>query len=158
MINNLIVVDTREKGNQSIIKYFDEVKQDYIISKLESADYMIYKDYSILIDKKDSLLEICGNLCHTSEHDRVVREINLSHELGCQRFIFLICETKYKCLEDVKKWSNIHSKVSGETLYKVLDTFAKHHNVEYIFAPRKDLGKEIISILSSKINNIDIYQ
>lgn len=150
MINNLIVIDTREKGNQSIIKYFDEVNQDYIISKLDSADYMIYKDFSTLIDKKDSLLEICGNLCHTAEHDRVVREINLAYELGCKRFIFLICESKYLCLEDVKNWSNIHSKVKGETLYKVLDTFAKHHNVEYIFSPRKDLGKNIISLLTNQ--------
>ena len=150
MKNNLIVVDTREKGNQSITKYFEEVKQDYIISKLDSADYMIFKDYSILIDKKDSLLEICGNLCHTLEHDRVVREINLAHELGCERFIFLICESKYNCLEDIKSWSNVHTKVKGETLFKVLNTFASHHNVEYVFSSRKDLGKKIIEILNKK--------
>ena len=55
---NLIIVDTREKGNKKILEYFDKIGQDYIISKLDSGDYIKYKDYSTIIDKKDGLLEL----------------------------------------------------------------------------------------------------
>ena len=41
-----------EKGNDYILKYFDKVNQDYIISKLDAGDYMIYKNYKTIIDKK----------------------------------------------------------------------------------------------------------
>ena len=46
-MNNLIIVDTREKGHKSILKYFDENKIDYITSKLDYGDYMLYKDNSV---------------------------------------------------------------------------------------------------------------
>ena len=41
-MNNLIICDTREKGNKKILEYFDKVGQDYIVSKLDSGDYMLY--------------------------------------------------------------------------------------------------------------------
>ena len=89
-MNNLIIVDTREKGNKKILEYFDEVGQDYIISKLDAGDYMLYKDYDTIIDKKDGLLELSGNLCRTSEHERIKREIARAREHNCKDFIFLI--------------------------------------------------------------------
>lgn len=81
---NLIVVDTREKGHKKILEYFDKVGQDYIVSKLDTGDYMLFKDYSIIIDKKDGLLEISHNLCNTLEHERIKREIAKAKELGCK--------------------------------------------------------------------------
>ena len=93
---NLIVVDTREKGHKQILKYFDKVHQDYIISKLDAGDYMLYKNYSTIIDKKDGLLELSHNLCNTLEHERIKREIARAKELGCSNFIFLIQDSKIK--------------------------------------------------------------
>ena len=40
-MNNLIIVDTREKGHKSILKYFDEHNIDYITSKLDYGDYKL---------------------------------------------------------------------------------------------------------------------
>ena len=95
-MNNIIIVDTREKGHKSILKYFDEHNIDYITSKLDYGDYMFYKNNNVVIDRKNSLLELVGNLCHTSEHERVKREIKRSKEDGCKDFIFLIAESKIK--------------------------------------------------------------
>lgn len=145
-MNNLIIVDTREKGNKKILEYFDKVKQDYIISKLDAGDYMIYKDYSTIIDKKDGLLELSHNLCNTLEHNRVVREIELAHELGCKEFIFLV-QGNIKNEDDIKKWKSPHTMVKGEVLLKVLKTFKEHHNCKFIFVPKKDMGKKIIEML-----------
>lgn len=147
----LVIVDSREKGHKSILKYFDEHNIDYIVSKLDAGDYMIYKDYSTIIDKKDGLLELSHNLCNTLEHQRVVREIEKARELGCKNFIFLV-QGNIKSEEDIKKWKSPHTMVKGEVLLKVLKTFKEHHNCKFIFVNKKDMGKKIISLLNGGKN------
>lgn len=149
-MNDLIVVDTREKGHKKILEYFEKVNQNYIISKLDTGDYMIFKDFSVIIDKKDGLEELCKNLCNSKEHERVAREIEKAHELGCERFIFLIQTSKYKSIDDVNKWWSKYSKVKGWILQKVMKTFAEHHNVEFIFTPQENMGEKIIDLLTNK--------
>lgn len=149
-MNNLIIVDTREKGHKQILKYFDEQNQDYIISKLDAGDYMLYKNYATIIDKKDGLLEICGNLCRATEHQRLVREVEKAHELGCKDFIFLIQDSKIKSVDDIKKWSSPYTKIKGYVLLKTMMTFKEHHDCRFIIVPRKDMGRKIIELLNNK--------
>lgn len=151
-MNNLIIVDTREKGHKSILAYFDKNNIDYIVSKLDYGDYKIYKDNSVVIDRKDSLLELSGNLCHTTEHERIKREITRAKEDGCKDFIFLIAESKIKSVEDIKNWSSPHTKVKGETLLKIMITMKNKYGVRFIICPRKDMGKKIISLLNGGKN------
>ena len=146
-MNNLIIVDTREKGHKKILEYFTKVNQDYIISKLEAGDYMVYKNYTTIIDKKDGLLELAGNLCHTAEHERIKREIAKARGLGCVNFIFLIQDSKIKTIEDIKSWSSSHTKVHGSTLLKVMATMSKKYGVKFIIVPKKEMGAKIIELL-----------
>lgn len=148
--NKIIICDTREKGNKSILKYFDSINQDYIISKLDTGDYMLYKDYTRIIDKKDGLLEICGNLCHSTEHARLVREVEKAHQLGCKDFIFLIQDSKIKTIDDIKAWSSPYTKVKGYVLLKIMQTFKEHHDCRFIIVPRKDMGCKIVELLMDK--------
>ena len=147
-MNNLIVVDTREKGHKKILEYFDKVGQNYIVSKLDAGDYMLYKNYNTIIDKKDGLLELSGNLCNTQEHERIKREITKAKELGCKNFIFLIQDSKIKSIEDIKNWGSPHTKVRGETLLKIMSTMARKYGVKFIIVPKKEMGKKIIELLS----------
>ena len=149
-MNNLIICDTREKGNKKILEYFDKVGQDYIISKLDAGDYMIYKNYHTIIDKKDGLLELSSNLCHTTEHERIKREISRAKELGCENFIFLIQDSKIKTLEDIKSWNSPHTKVKGETLLKIMNTMRKKYTIRFIIVPKKKMGEMIINLLNQK--------
>lgn len=149
-MNDLIIVDTREKGHKKILEYFDKVGQDYIISKLDAGDYMKFKDYSIIIDKKDGLLELAGNLCRSTEHERIKREIQRAKELGCKDFIFLIQDSKIKTIDDIKNWSSPHTKVKGETLLKIMATMKKRYRVRFIIVSRKDMGAKIIELLGGK--------
>ena len=149
MTNNLIIVDTREKGHKKILEHFDKVGQDYIISKLDYGDYMIYKSNSVVIDRKDGLLELAGNLCHTLEHQRINREITRSKEDGCKQFIFLIAESKIKTIDDIKNWTSPHTKVKGSTLLKIMSTMAKKYGVRFIICKRADMGKKIIDLLNN---------
>ena len=130
-----------------MLEYFDKVGQDYIISKLDYGDYMLYKNNSVVIDRKDNLLELTGNLCHTNEHERIKREIQRAKDDGCKDFIFLISESKIKSLEDIKSWSSPHTKVKGTTLLKIMQTMKERHKVRFIICPRKDMGKKIIELL-----------
>ena len=150
-MNNLIIVDTREKGHKKILEYFDKVGQDYIVSKLDAGDYALFKEFSTIIDKKDTLLELAGNLCNTLEHKRINREINKAKELGCKNFIFLIQDNKIKSVEDIKNWSSSYMpKLKGETLLKIMCTMAKKYGVRFMIVPKKDMGKKIIELLSKE--------
>lgn len=149
-MNNLLIVDSREKGHKAILKYFNSIGQDYIISKLDYGDYMFYKNNNVVIDRKNNLLELAGNLCHTSEHERVKREIQRSKEDGCKEFIFLISDSKIKTVEDIKNWSSPHTKVRGSTLLKVMVTMSKKYGVKFIICPRKKMGEKILEILNKK--------
>lgn len=151
-MNNIIIVDTREKGHKKILEHFNKVEQDYIVSKLDAGDYMLYKDFSTIIDKKDGLLELSGNLCHTNEHERIKREIQRAKDLGCKNFIFLIQDSKIKTIEDIKSWSSHHTKVKGETLLKIMSTMSKKYDVKFIIVPKKNMGEMIIKLLTN--NNL----
>lgn len=146
-MNNIIIVDTREKGHKKILEYFDKVGQDYIVSKLDAGDYMLYKDYTTIIDKKDGLLELSGNLCNTKEHERVKREIAKARELGCENFIFLIQDSKIKSLEDINNWTSKYTKVKGSTLLKIMNTMKQKYGVRFIIVPRAKMGATIIKLL-----------
>lgn len=159
MNNFVVLTDTRQQKEEHIIKEFDNQGILHIQTKLDSADYMalrydekrgFYKDYSILVDTKKDLLEICGNLAHTSEHQRLVREVDLGHSLGAKQFIFLIGEKNIKTIDDIKNWSNKHTKVSGATLYKIMVSFKEHHNCRFIICDKKYLGKKVIELLGGK--------
>jgi len=149
-MNNIIIVDTREKGHKSIIKYFEDNKIDYITSKLDYGDYKLYKNNSVVIDRKNNLLELAGNLCHTLEHQRINREIARAKEDGCKDFIFLIAESKIKSLEDIKNWSSPHTKVKGETLLKIMVTMKNKYGVRFIICPRREMPKKIIELLKKE--------
>ena len=155
-MNNLIIVDTREKGHKKILEYFTKVNQDYIISKLEAGDYMVYKNYTTIIDKKDGLLELVGNLCHTIEHERIRREIARAKELGCVNFIFLIQDSKIKTIEDIKNWSSPHTKVKGSVLLRIMTTMSKKYGVKFIIVPKKEMGAKIIELLGGDANGQSI--
>lgn len=150
MKNNIIICDTREKGNKKILQHFADVGQDYIISKLDAGDYMLYKDYTTIIDKKDGLLELAGNLCHTQEHERIKREIAKARELGCINFVFLIQDNKIKSTEDIANWTSPHTKVKGETLLKIMRTMKDKYGVRFIIVPKKNMGGMIMKLLGVK--------
>lgn len=149
-MNNLIIVDTREKGHKKILEYFDKVGQDYIVSKLDAGDYALHKNPTTIIDKKDGLLELAGNLCNTAQHERIKREIERAKEMGCQNFIFLIQDSKIKTIDDIKKWSSPHTKTKGETLLKIMQTMAKKYGIKFIIVPKKEMGAMIIKLLGVK--------
>lgn len=157
----VILTDSRQQKEEHIIKEFDKQGILHIRTGLPSADYMalrysfqkgMYLDYSVLIDTKKDLEEIAGNLCNTSSHDRVKREIFKGQELGAKEFIFLINCGKVKTIQDLENWTSKRTKVKGSTLIKVFKTMKERYNVRFILVPRKDMGKKILELLNGGKN------
>ena len=155
----IILTDTRQQKESHILKKFDENKILHIRTTLPSADYMalrfddekgMYLDYSTLIDTKKDLEEISSNLCNTTNHERIKREIAKGKELGATEFIFLIGDNRIKTPEDLKNWSSKRTKVKGTTLIKIFNTMKEKYNVRFIIVPKNKLGDKIIELLGGK--------
>jgi len=155
----VIHVDSREQKNKHILDHFNEVGQDYIVSKAISGDYIDVNNNDVIIDLKqshgDGLAELCANLTRTTEHIRLKKELERAKFIGCKRFIFLIVSTKITCLEDVNKWVNKRGQVAPETLQKIMTTFKDRYKVEYIFCKKKVAGEKIIELLSKETGDQD---
>lgn len=85
-----IQIDSREKAKaiKKIIATFDSEKVDYFISKLYVGDYMNFDNPRLIVDRKQNLSELCGNVCQ--QHKRFRDEIIRANEHGI-KLIFL-CE------------------------------------------------------------------
>lgn len=155
MNNILILADTRQQKDSYIIDYFDKNNIQWIRTGLPSADYMalrynhgFIKDYSTLIDTKKDVEELVGNLCHTTEHERIKREVQKAKDLGCKDFIFLICDNKIKTADDLRNWSSKRTRVKGETLLKIMITMNQKYGIRFIFTNKKNAGSKVVELLT----------
>lgn len=153
----VIQVDSREKGNKDILEYFDSIGQKYIISKMYTGDYQDVNSAKVLIDRKDSLVELAHNLCKVTEHRRIKEEITRACEIGCERFIFLISEENIRRVSEVNTWivpkkrgGQAITKVRPEVLEKIMFTMERKYGVEFIFVPKKHMGNAILNLLEGK--------
>lgn len=147
-----IQIDTREKAHaiQKILCTFNALGVKYYSSKLYVGDYMSLDNPRLVIDRKQDLNELCGNVCQ--QHERFAAELKRAQENGIK--VVILCEhsRNIRSLEDVKKWVNPRLKtspkaVSGEQLWKILSTMGKRYNVDFIFCSKEQTGRKIIEIL-----------
>lgn len=155
----VIQIDTREKERaiQRIIQTFDVLDIRYISSKLYVGDYMVYGHPEIVIDRKQNLEEVCGNICGP-QHKRFSKELQNAKAVGTH-IVVLIADDERTQLEDVKSWSSPHTKVKGETLYKAMKTMQEEtdkYDVEFVFCKKNDVGTTIVDILNGNIQQIAI--
>lgn len=165
-----IQIDSREKSRaiRKIIKTFDEQGVKHFSSKLLVGDYMSLDNPRLIIDRKQNLQELCGNVCQ--QHERFKRELLRAMEAGIQLVILVEHGPTIQSLEDVYFWKNprkhevkfrtVNGKreryivsakaVDGNQLYKSLCTIRDRYNVRFEFCEKKDTGKKIIEVLGEK--------
>jgi len=162
-----IQIDSREKARaiQKIIKEFDSRKVNYFTSKLLVGDYMNLDNPRLVIDRKQNLQELCGNVCQ--QHERFKRELLRAVQAHIQLVILVEHGAGIKSIEDVYFWQNprkhearyrtVNGKreaytvsakaVDGCQLYKSLCTIRDRYNVRFEFCEKKDTGRKIIELL-----------
>lgn len=163
-----IQIDTREKARAitKIIKYFEEKEIKHFSSKLLVGDYMSLDNPRLIIDRKQNLQELCGNVCQ--QHERFKKELLRAMDAGIQLIILVEHGKDISCLEDVYFWKNprkhevrwrvVNGKrekyvvsdkaVDGEQLYKSLCTIRDRYNVRFEFCEKKETGERIVELLS----------
>jgi len=147
-----IQIDSREKARaiQKIVGTFDKQGVKWFISKLPVGDYMSLDNPRLIIDRKQNLSELCGNVCQ--QHKRFRAELERANEYGIK--LVVLCEhgKSITCLSDVMQWVNPRLKkspmaVSGERLYKILSAMSQKYNVDFLFCTKAETGQRIIELL-----------
>lgn len=154
----LILADTRQQKDKHIANYFDKNDILWQRATLETGDYMaikiedgsLYKDFSTIIDTKKDVLEIAGNLCRTTEHERIKLEIMKAKLKNNENFIFLIADSKIENIDDLVGWSSPHTQVKGEVLAKIMKTMQERYGCKFVFCKKNQMGAKIIELLSQR--------
>lgn len=152
-----LIVDTREKPQAigKILKQFDELEVKYHRSKLPVGDYMSLDNARLVIDRKQDLQELCGNVCQ--QHERFTNELKLANELEIE--LIVLCEHggNIKTLEDVAEWINPRIKhspkaLTGARLHRILKSISDKYSTEFLFCKKSETGKKIIELLNGETN------
>ena len=147
-----VQIDSREKPKaiKNIVAEFDKQDVTHFVSKLPCGDYMSLDNPRLIIDRKQNLQELCGNVCQ--QHERFTNALRRAKENGIK--LIILCEHGggIKDLSDVQRWINPRLKtspkaVSGKQLFKILFTLKQKYGVDFVFCEKRMTGLEIIKIL-----------
>ena len=148
-----VYVDTREKPRAiaKILAQFEAAGVDVIRQKLDVGDYMLSPDGKLSVDRKQNLLEVCGNLAQ--QHRRFSAECLRAKEAGVRLVILVEHGGKIRSIEDVYGWKNPRLDVSpyalsGPRIYALMKTYESQYGVTWDFCRKQDTGKRILDILS----------
>ena len=148
----MILVDSREHQHAitRILEAFDAAGIRHASTKLYVGDYQEVGNGLLVVDRKQSLQELAGNVCQ--QHERFRNELIRAAEAGIR--IVVLCEHggQIRELDDVPTWTNPRLRespkaITGERLYKVLRTISDRYNVEFRFCDKRQTGKMIMEIL-----------
>lgn len=155
MADKYIIVDSREhqKVITGILKYFDDHGIPHESSKLLFGDYCDYSRPGLAIDRKHNIAELARNC--TVEHERFRRELERVKRTG-SHLVILVEQNRYKDrdewvqvsqIADLIRWSNPHTMVRGEKVYRVLASWTAKYPVTVAFCDKRSTGRMITEIL-----------
>lgn len=163
----IIQIDTREKSRaiEKIVSYFDANGVKHISSKLYVGDYMNLDNPKFVIDRKQSLSELCNNVnqkgkrssdgTYRSEWGRFNAELQRAVDAGIKMIILCEHGAGIHDLTDVAKWENPRKKesayaIDGKELQKRLYMLQAKYGVKFLFCTKAQTGKRIVELLEVK--------
>ena len=140
--------------------------------KIKKMD--LVNDIKIAVDRKNSIDEICGNLCSSQrEHERFREEAITAQKANCRFYVVVENTEGIKSLDDIRKWSNprLHRynkinymhrlgkwqnvKKSGQRppcdnirLMKTMYTMAQKYSINWIFCSPYESAAKIVELLT----------
>ena len=151
----LIHCDTREQKNQHVLEQFEALGIGHFTETLSPGDYTLCKDHSVIIDRKQDVLEIASNICG-KDHERFKRECIKAQERGIKLIILIeeqhdyntLCEWKSPVHGKYSKWAGQPmTKIKGLTLAKAMATMQIKYGVSFKFCNKDETGKKILELL-----------
>ena len=150
-----IVVDTREKPRAivRIMNTFETEGIEVVRRALPFGDYLNPDRPGIVIDRKQTLIEVANNL--VQDRARFLREVDRANRAGCRLIVLVEHSGRMKCLEDVIRWNNPRLKVSplavdGPRLFRIMHATAASYGFLWAFCDKVHTGKKIIELLGGK--------
>ena len=145
--------------------------------KIKKMD--LVNDIKIAVDRKNSIDEICGNLCSSQrEHERFREEAITAQKAGAKFYVVIETEEKIRSLDDIRKWSNprLHRynkinymhrlgkwqnvKNPGKRppcdnirLMKTMYTMAQKYSINWVFCSPYESAAKIVELLTGEENN-----
>ena len=147
----LILCDSREQKNKHVTDYFDQHGIQHVDRvAFEVGDYREFSNPHLVIDRKQHLSEVCGNVCQ--QHKRFLNEILRATVLEVQLVILIEHGRGVRSIDDVERWVNPRLKknpraTTGTTLAKVMRTMQERYGVRWEFTTKAECGKRIVEIL-----------
>jgi len=152
IISDMVIIsDTREQKNQHILSYLDENNVQYLVDKLDTADYSfvlphyphLNLDRKILIEKKNSLDEIAGNF--TKGRERFAREFE---RVQADEVIHLVIENA--------TWRKLNggsyrSKFPSKSFMASILTYSIRYNCKVWFAQPQDSPSIIYNLMKYEL-------
>lgn len=143
-------IDSREKKFDHIKSYFDKHEIEYEIRKLDVGDYQIEGKPQISVDRKRNLQELSKNLMNAKDHSRFWKEVRRAREQKIKLFVLVEHGGQIKSIEDVAKWTDKYSGVSGRSLANEIYRVHIAYGVEFLFCDKRSTARRIIEILEGK--------
>lgn len=150
-----LLIDTREKPKaiKTILKQFDDAGIVHESTKLLFGDYMDWNRPQTVIDRKQTIAELAKNC--TAEHERFKAEMERAKKAGAE-LIILVEQNRYKDrdewihverIEDLMRWSNPHSTIRGEKVYRVLRSWCAKYPIRVEFCDKRVTGRRILELI-----------
>lgn len=154
-MSKYLLIDTREKPKaiETILNQFDEAGIRYERTKLLFGDYMDYNQPQIVIDRKQNIAELAKNC--TVEAERFKKELERAQRAN-SRLVILVEQNRYKDREtwvqvrdisDLMLWSNPHTTIRGEKVFRVLSAWINKYDIEIRFCDKRVTGRTILEII-----------
>lgn len=159
----MIICDSREQKNAHILRYFERHGIEYQVRKMDTADYMVEGQLNIVVDRKQSLDEICANLTYKgkkanenggkgipSNVARFRREVRRAYEDKIKLVVLIEHGENIKSLADVAAWGGSRSGISGRKLIDEMDRLSAAYGVEWQFCGKSETAAKILEILKGR--------
>lgn len=137
-----IVIDQQEKVNYWITNYFKELKLNFSIQHMKAGDYgFIFngKPQAIIIERKNSLTELSGNLSTEEKRTRFYKEF--SKLSNCDKYLLIENDNIDNLISGV-----YGSKFNSNSYIANLLLLQKRNNLNIYFVNRYNMGLWILKI------------
>lgn len=159
----VVLVDTRDKSNQTILEEFANQKIEYKTKALKTGDYSFmikacpelgfqYDTYftdELCIERKNSLDELAGNLASKTDDNRIFKELN--RMINIERVYLLIENNK---LDDIFT-HRYRSEYNPDSFIRTMLTWQSRNNMHIYFVEKENMARMIYELckncLDSKI-------
>lgn len=145
-----VYIDSREKKFDHIKAYFEKHGIEYEIRKLDVGDYQIEGKPQISVDRKRNLQELSKNLMNAKDHSRFWKEVRRAREQKIKLFVLVEHGGQIKSIEDVAKWTDKYSGVSGRALMDEIYRVHISYGINFLFCDKRSTARQIIEILEGK--------